>query len=333
MQLGTLEIENPRFLAPLSGITEYAFRSVARESGSGLTFTGLISAEGLGRKKSLLTIFPEEHPIAVQLFGSDPENLAEASGIVQSLGADVIDINMGCPAKQVVEAGAGAQLMKSPERVEKILMAVRRVVAGPLTIKIRSGWNRQSINAVEIAAIAEGCGVDAVCLHPRTVDQGFRGRADWSLIARLKRSVGIPIIGNGDVRSSADAGRMMDETGCEAVMIGRGALGNPWIFSPGRTDFAPSLKERRKMIGRHLFLLKGHYDPKKAATEARKHLLWYSRGLPFNTSFHLKVSMLRDIEPMLDAVDSYFNFIQEKNSCRSSETMVCKSATGHPGIP
>jgi tRNA-dihydrouridine synthase B len=316
MNLGALHIENPRWLAPMSGITEYAFRQVAREAGSGLTFTGLVSAEGLMRKKNLLTLFPEEHPLAVQLFGSEPENMAEASALVESLGADVVDINMGCPARQVVQAGAGANLMRDPGKVEKIVRAVRRMVHIPVTVKIRSGWNRQSVNALEIAAIADACGADAVCVHPRTMDQGFRGAADWQLISQVKRSVRIPVIGNGDVRTRSDVAKMVDETGCDAVMIGRGALGNPWIFSPDRTDLAPPLGDRRAVIERHLLLLKSSYDPRRSVVEARKHLLWYTRALPSCASFHSRISTLTEMESMIETVASYLDFVQGRIACR-----------------
>lgn len=336
MALGNLQLYHPLFLAPMSGITDYPFRRLVRETGCGLTFTGLVSAEGLIRKKeSLLKIGQDDHPVSVQLFGSSPEVLAEAAAMAESMGADAIDINMGCPARQVIEAGAGVDLMRSPEKVKKILIAVRGRVNCSLTIKIRSGWDKHHINAVEISKIAEGCGVDAISLHPRTMDQGFRGRADWNLIGDVKRSVSIPVIGNGDVKTPFLAKRMIEETGCDGVMVGRGALGNPWIFSPENSDHAESrpnptlsLKERRQVIEYHFSLLQDHYGEKKAVKEVRKHLYWYTKALPFSASFHSKLSTLKEKEAMFEAVRSYFDFVERRNECLSSESAKSESATG-----
>ncbi len=232
MKLGNLQLDSNLVLAPMSGITDFPFRRLAKEKGCGLTFTEMVSAEGLLRKReSLLKIEKDDHPVSVQLFSSNPEVLANAAEMAEAMGADAIDINMGCPARQVVETGAGVALMQFPEKVERIIIEVRRKVKVPLTIKIRSGWDREHINAVEISKIAEDCGVDAIFLHPRTKVQGFRGQADWNLIGEVKRAVHIPVIGNGDVTAPSLVKKMLEETGCDGVMIGRGALGNPWIFS------------------------------------------------------------------------------------------------------
>src|SRR4030043_26566 len=258
MRLGNLQFEHPIYLAPMSGISDYPFRRIAKEHGCSLVFTEMVSAEGLLRKgESFLKIGENEHPVSVQLFGSKPGILAEAAQIAESTGADAIDINMGCPAKQVVGPGAGAELMRFPIKVKEILSMVRKVVRGPLTVKIRSGWDEEHINAAEISKIAEDCGVDAISIHPRTKVQGFRGRADWNLIREVKRATCLPVIGNGDITTPSLAEKMFEETACDGVMIGRGALGNPWIFGlnnsgHGETEaVTPTLDERQKMIHHH----------------------------------------------------------------------------------
>ncbi|MEI9475620.1 MAG: tRNA dihydrouridine synthase DusB [Deltaproteobacteria bacterium] len=319
MRLGKHNLAHPLFMAPMSGITDTPFRQLVLEKGCALVFTEMVSAEGLIRKdESFLNVGKEEHPLSVQLFGSDPEVLARAAERVEAMGADAIDINMGCPAKKVIGTGAGVDLMRFPEKVEKILMHVRRAVTAPLTIKIRAGWDKERINAVEIAKIAEDCGVDAITIHPRTKIQGFAGRADWTVIGALKKAVTIPVIGNGDVTTPALAKRMMEETGCDGVMIGRGALGNPWIFRQEEGLPFPSLKERQEVIQRHFSLMQNHYGEKGAVKEMRKHVIWYTRGLPFSASIRSKLARLRERETLFEAITSYFDFIQEHRSIREA---------------
>jgi tRNA-dihydrouridine synthase B len=305
MRLGSLQLSSNLVLAPMSGITDYPFRQLAKEKGCGLAFTGMVSAEGLLRKgESFLKIGEDEHPVSVQLFGSNPEFLAEAAAKAETMGADAIDINMGCPEIQVIKTGAGADLMRFPEKVQGILVKVRRRVRCPLTIKIRSGWDREHIHAVEISKIAEDCGVDGISIHPRTKVQGFRGKADWSLIGEVKKSVNIPVIGNGDVTSLFSAKRMFEETGCDGVMIGRGALGNPWIFDSQSTS--PSLEERLRMIDRHFLLLRSHCGENKATKEIRRHTIWYTKGLPFSASFRSRLAGIKE-EVLFEAIKSYFD--------------------------
>jgi tRNA-dihydrouridine synthase B len=316
MKLGNLQFDHPLVLAPMSGITDYPFRRLAREMGCGLVFTEMVSAEGLLRKgESFVRIEGDEHPISVQVFGSNPEVLAEAARTVEAMGADAIDINMGCPARQIVESGAGVDLMRFPEKVQGILTKVRRGVKGLLTIKIRSGWDNQHINAVEISKIAEDCGVDAITIHPRTKIQGFRGRAEWNLIGEVKRAVHIPVIGNGDVTAPYLAKGMLEETGCDGVMIGRGALGNPWIFS-GRPS--GSLEEKISMIHHHFSLIQNYYGEKNSAHQIRKHLYWYTKGLPNCASFHSRLSHLKEKEAVFEAIHSYFESIQMRELCQRS---------------
>jgi tRNA-dihydrouridine synthase B len=329
MRLGDLKLENSLFLAPLSGISDYPFRRLAREMGCGLAFTEMVSAEGLLRKgEVLLKVEKDEHPVAVQIFGSSPAALAEAAAKAEETGADLIDLNMGCPAKKVVKAGAGADLMRFPEKVKGILVEVRKTVRRPFTIKIRSGWDGEQINAIQIAKIAEDCGIDAISLHPRTRSEGFRGRADWSLIRELKRQVAVPVIGNGDVTSPSLARRMLEETGCDGVMIGRGALGNPWIFLPensgtgtseGRPETSPSLEERRRVIDQHFSLLRSYYGEQRAVKEMRKHIYWYTKGLPCCASLHSKLSGLKEKEALFAALESFFKSIggREAHAIRS----------------
>ena len=327
MKLGNLRLNSNLVLAPMSGITDYPFRQLAREMGCGLVFTEMVSAEGLIRRgEAFLKIKKDEHPVSVQLFGSDPEVLAEAAGMAEAMGADAIDLNMGCPAKQVVMTGAGVDLMRFPEKVKGILIKVRKKVKKPVTIKIRSGWDGKHINAVEISKVAEDCGADAISIHPRTRDQGFRGRADWNLIGEVKKTVRIPVVGNGDVITPSIAKKMSEETGCDGVMIGRGALGNPWIFLPenpgpleGRPKIFPSLEDRQGMVLHHLSLLQDHYGERAAVREIRKHAYWYTKGLPHCASFHSRLSGLKEKEVLLETLESYFDFIRRKDPCRLSE--------------
>jgi tRNA-dihydrouridine synthase B len=336
MRLGNLQFDHPLVLAPMSGITDFPFRQLIKEMGCGLVFTEMVSAEGLIRKgESFLKIKRNEHPISVQLFGSTPEVLAEAAGMAEAMGADVIDLNMGCPAKQVVMTGAGADLMRFPEKVKGILMKVRKRVKNPVTIKIRSGWDGKHINAVEISKIAEDRGIDGISFHPRTREQGFGGHADWNLIGQVKEAVRIPVIGNGDVTTPSSIKKMFKETGCDGVMIGRGALGNPWIFRSGKSMpleaesvVPPSLEAREKMIHHHFLLTQIHYGEGVAVKKIRKHIYWYTRGLPFCAIFHSILSGLREKEALFEATHSYFDFVQRRNPCQSFESKEDKSVTG-----
>jgi nifR3 family TIM-barrel protein len=320
MKLGNLHLSSNLVMAPISGVTDYPFRQLTREMGCGFVLTEMVSAEGILRKgQTLLRIEKDDHPVSVQFFGSDPVVLAEAAARAESSGADAIDLNMGCPAKQVVKTGAGADLMRFPERARAILDEMRKNVKIPLTVKIRSGWDEGHINAVEMSKIAQDCGVDAIFLHPRTKVQGFGGRADWNLIGEVKGSISIPVIGNGDVTTPLLAKRMVEETGCDGVMIGRGALGNPWIFrtensDPSVKEAAISLEERRRMIDRHFSLLLGHFGVRGAVIKIQKHVYWYTKGLPNCASFHSRLSSLKEKEALLEAIASYFDLIERNPS-------------------
>jgi len=334
VKIGNLQLSSNLVMAPMSGITDYPFRQLAREMGCGLVFTEMVSAEGLLRKgEALLKIEKDDHPVSIQIFGSNPAVLAEAAARAEASGADTINLNMGCPAKQVVKTGAGVDLMHFPEKVKGILVEMRKKVKIPLTIKIRSGWDEKHINAVEISKIAEDCGVNAVFLHPRTKVQGFHGQADWNLIGEVKRAVRIPVIGNGDVTTPSLVKKMFEEARCDGVMIGRGALGNPWIFriknsGPLEKEADISLEEKRRMIDRHFSLLQGHYGEKGAVIKIQKHIYWYTKGLPCCASFHSKLSSLKEKEDLFRSIEFYFDFVKKVSQCQSSTSAENKSVTG-----
>jgi nifR3 family TIM-barrel protein len=268
-------------LAPMAGVTNAPFRLVARECGAGPLTSEELDArallQGNARTEVLARHLPEEHPLAFQLLGSDPEVLAEAARRLEAGGADAIDLNMGCPVPKIVAKGHGAALMRDPLRAAVIFRTVRKAVGVPFTVKIRGGWDDRSLNAPEVARLAQDEGVDAITIHPRTRAQQYTGRAPWDVIASVVAAVRLPVIGNGDVRSREEAAAMVQATGCAGVMIGRGALGAPWIFAAA----APGRDERARIIRRHCALIEAHLPPPLALVQLRKHLAWYSGGLPF----------------------------------------------------
>jgi nifR3 family TIM-barrel protein len=235
MQIGTVTLDNPMILAPLAGISNLPFRLLAKKEGCALVSSEMISSYGLVHKSEktlkMLGSVPDEKPLSIQIFGADPSIMAEAATIVEESGADILDINFGCSVKKIVKTGAGVSLMQTPNTAEALLKAVRKSITIPLTIKIRTGWNPTGSQALQIAKIAQSCGADAITIHPRTATQGFGGKADWSVISTVKQAVALPVIGNGDIVRPADAVLMQKTTGCDGVMIGRAAIGNPWIFS------------------------------------------------------------------------------------------------------
>jgi tRNA-dihydrouridine synthase B len=268
-------------LAPMAAVTNAPFRLVARECGAGLLTSEEIDARALVRGNertvALAAYLPEERPLAMQILGEDPDVLAEAARRLEAAGADGIDLNMGCPVAKIVAKGQGAALMRDPIRAAVIFRTLRKAVGVPFTIKVRAGWDDRTVNAPEIARIAEAEGVNAVTVHPRTRSQQYTGRAPWDVIAEVVSAVRIPVAGNGDVRSVEHAHAMVAATGCAAVMIGRGALGRPWIFA-GREL---SRGERAAIIRRHCALIVEHLPERLALVQLKKHLAWYSDGLPF----------------------------------------------------
>ena len=315
LKLGNLTLKNNLMLAPMAGLTNLPLRLLAREFGAALCFTEMVSVHGLvrdGRKTfELLESAPEDRPLGIQLFGDDPELLAEGTRRVEGLG-DLIDINMGCPVRKVVNGGAGSALMRDPVKVRMIIRAVRRATTLPLTIKIRTGWNAQEHTFLEIARIAEEEGCDAVTLHPRNRAQMFGNSADWSRIAELKSSLTIPVIGSGDLFAARDAVRMLEQTCCDGVMIARGALGNPWIFAQalalqsGKNLESPAPKERLRVALRQLELFTALAGEQTALREMRKHLAWYSKGLPGAAQLRDTINRIEEKDALLKTLNSFF---------------------------
>ena len=314
--IGSLTLKNRVFLAPMAGITNLPMRLMARECGASLTFTEMVSVNGLtreGRKSfDLLKSVPGDRPIGMQLFGDDAEMLAEAARLVEGYG-ELIDINMGCPVRKVVGTGAGSALLKEPRKVAGIIRRVRAATRLPFTVKIRTGWVCGDDSFLEIGRIAQEEGCDAVTLHPRSRAQMFDGKADWSRIAELKGALDIPVIGSGDLFTAADVALMLEETGCDAVMIARGAMGNPWIFREslalltGAEPQAPTPAERYGAACRHLELFSELEGDRVALMEMRKHLSWYSKGLPGAAQFRAAVNGIENGAQLVGAMESFFH--------------------------
>lgn len=282
MKIGPVTLDTPFILAPLAGYTDLPFRLLCREMKAGLTVSEMISCHGLvyGQQKTMamMQTVPEERPFAIQLFGNDPEIMGQAAHIVSAHPVDIIDINMGCPVRKVVKKGSGAALMKDLNRAEAIIRTVINNTELPVTVKFRSGWTESSINAPEFAMMAENAGAAAVTVHARTWSQMFGGSADRDVIARVKEAISIPLIGNGDILSYEQGIEMMKETGCDAVMIGRGALGNPWVFQPdGRPE---TLDKRLPVLLRHLELAGQYLDTDRLLFRIKNHAARYLSGLP-----------------------------------------------------
>ena len=300
----------------MAGITNVPFRVLVREFGCALAFTEMISANGLVRKTQksygYLDSSPKDKPLGIQIFGSDPVVLVEAAQIVTDMGADLLDINMGCPVKKVIKTGAGAALMKEPKKACLILQCLRKATPLPLTVKIRAGWRRGDMKALEIASIAEDCGVNAVIIHPRTADQGFSGAADWHIIEEIRNTVRIPVIGSGDIRSPQDAFRMIKTTGCDGVMVGRGALGNPWIFrdiikscNDQKISDHPSPAERERIIRFHMDMEINYLGEVLGVRHFRKHFLWYTKGLRGSSLLRGIVGRMYDKDSILEVIHRF----------------------------
>lgn len=315
LQIGNVELANNLILAPMAGVTDQPFRRLCREQGCGLLHTEMVSAKAIlynnRNTKELLQVSREERPIAVQLFGSDPDIVSEMGARIQDGPYDIIDLNMGCPVPKVVNNGEGSALMKDPKLVERILSALTKKVKKPVTVKFRKGFDESRVNAVEIAKIAENCGVSAVAVHGRTRQQFYSGQADWEIIRQVKEAVKIPVIGNGDIFSPEDAERMIRETGCDGVMVARGARGNPWIFKRishyldmGELLPLPAKKEIGQMILRHARMQAEQKGESLGMKEMRKHIAWYTAGLPHSAALRRQcnyVESIRGLEEMLES--------------------------------
>lgn len=319
LKIGNVELDNNLILAPMAGVTDLPFRMLCKEQGCGLLYTEMVSAKAiLYRNRNtaeLLKVREEERPIAVQLFGSDPAIVSDMAAQIEDGPFDLIDINMGCPVPKVVNNGEGSALMKNPKLVEEILSAMVKKLKKPVTVKFRKGFDDEHVNAVEIAKIAEACGVSAVAVHGRTRAQYYSGQADWDIIRQVKEAVKIPVIGNGDIWKPEDAKRMMEETGCDGLMIARGAQGNPWIFArilhyleTGELLPGPDKEEICRMIMRHARLqveLKGEFGGMR---EMRKHIAWYTSGLPHSAGIRRDCSLvetLSELEALLQEKLAY----------------------------
>lgn len=296
MNIGNIELSAPLALAPMAGITDLPFRLICRRLGCGMTVSEMVSAKGLLYKNvkttEMLRIDDGERPTAIQLFGSVPAELAEAARMVEASGADMIDFNMGCPVPKIVNNGEGSALMKNPQLAHDILAAMVKAVKIPVTVKFRAGWDDNNRNAVEIARAVEAAGVSAVAVHGRTRQQFYEGKADWSIIADVKQAVKVPVFGNGDIFTVADGLRMLEQTGCDGLMIGRGADGNPWLFTAlaaalrGETlPQPPSLKERLAQAAEHLEMLIAYKNEVVAVKEMRRHISAYLKGMPHAAEF------------------------------------------------
>ncbi|WP_418452169.1 tRNA dihydrouridine synthase DusB [Candidatus Ventrimonas sp.] len=316
LRIGNVELDNNLILAPMAGVTDMSFRQLCREQGCGLLVTEMVSAKAILYKnrntKELMAIGEGERPVSLQLFGSDPEIVSDIAHQVEDGPYDIIDLNMGCPVPKIVGNGEGSALMKNPKLVEELLSALVRKVHKPVTVKFRKGFDDDHVNAVEIAKIAESCGVAAVAVHGRTREQYYSGRADWDIIRQVKEAVKIPVIGNGDIFEPQDAKRMLEETGCDGLMIGRGARGNPWIFKriqhyleTGEVLPPPGPVEVGEMILRHTRIhvaFKGEYIGMK---EMRKHIAWYTAGLPHSSSIRRECNMLETEEELVELLKQH----------------------------
>jgi len=333
MSIRDLLKTNPLVLAPMAGITDFPFRLICKELGAGIVYSEMLSVEALVREhkrtKGMLHTDPRERPVVFQIFGSKPASMAEAAHIVSRGPVDLIDINMGCPVAKVLKSGSGAALLRDIGLAKEIMSAVVSASQVPVTVKIRLGWDARSIVALDLAQAAESVGVAAVTVHARTKAQGFSGKADWDMIKAVKESVGIPVIGNGDVHTAFDAKRMRDETGCDGIMIGRAIQGNPWIFREAKQYFEtgtvpphPTLDERRTMMLRHLNDMVGLAGEDIGVREMRKHLCWYTKGLHGGAEFRTRINLEPRAAGVRRELEEYFESLCQEREERS-EIIAC----------
>ena len=308
-KIGSVEMENPFILAPMAGVTDLPFRMLCKEQGAGLLCTEMVSAKAIyfnnKNTEELLTIDDREPPVSLQLFGSDPDIISEMAKKIENRPFSILDINMGCPVPKVAGNGEGSALMKNPKLVEEIVSKTAKAIKKPVTVKIRKGFDDEHINAVEIARIAESAGAAAIAVHGRTREQYYSGKADWDIIRQVKEAVKIPVIGNGDVTSPEAARQLMETTGCDGIMIGRGAQGNPWIFrqilhwmETGEEEPKPDLEEVKAMILRHARMLVEYKGAYTGIREMRKHVAWYTAGYPNSAKLRARVNEIESLEAL-----------------------------------
>ena len=323
-KIGNVEIKNQVVLAPMAGISNTAYRQIIKEMGAGLIFAEMVSDKALvyGSEKTfdLLKMSDMERPIAQQIFGSDVDSFVKAAKLVEDkMHPDIIDINMGCPVPKVaIKSQAGSALLKNPDKIKEIVSAVVKAVSVPVTVKIRSGWDANSVNAVEVAKVIEEAGASAITVHGRTRAQGYSGNADWNIIKQVKEMVSIPVIGNGDVTSAEKAKEMLDFTGCDAVMIGRGVFGNPWLIKEcvsylesGIIPHKPSAREKIEMLKRHYQLLVDSTSEKQAILEIRTHALWYIKGMPKSAYIKNEICKTKNSEDLFKILNDYLGDLDD----------------------